>query len=59
MHGLDPLEDDAADTVFRDVVMLALAGFDAEATHFHLSVQPAEKLQIPIRAISHPIARSI
>ena len=27
MHGLDPLEDDAADTVFRDVVMLALAGF--------------------------------
>jgi hypothetical protein len=27
MHGLDPHEDDAADTVFRDVVMLALAGF--------------------------------
>jgi hypothetical protein len=27
MHGLDPLEDAAADTVFRDVVMLALAGF--------------------------------
>jgi hypothetical protein len=27
MHGLDPSEEDAADTVFRDVVMLALAGF--------------------------------
>jgi hypothetical protein len=27
MHGLDPAEEDAADTVFRDVVMLALAGF--------------------------------
>jgi hypothetical protein len=29
MHGLDPSEDDAADTVFRDVVMLALVGFVA------------------------------
>src|ERR671918_1812578 len=27
MHGLEPLEDDAGGTVFRDVVMLALAGF--------------------------------
>jgi hypothetical protein len=27
MHGLDASEEDAADTVFRDVVMLALAGF--------------------------------
>jgi hypothetical protein len=27
MHALDPSEEDAADTVFRDVVMLALAGF--------------------------------
>ena len=27
MHGLDRFEDDAADTVFRDVIMLALAGF--------------------------------
>jgi hypothetical protein len=27
MHGLDPSDEDAADTVFRDVVMLALAGF--------------------------------
>jgi hypothetical protein len=27
MHGLDPFEDDAGGTVFRDVVMLALAGF--------------------------------
>jgi len=29
MHGFDPLEDDASDTVFRDVVMLALVGFVA------------------------------
>jgi hypothetical protein len=29
MHPLDPLEDDAAGTVFRDVVMLALVGFVA------------------------------
>jgi hypothetical protein len=29
MHGLDPSEDDAADTVFRDVIMLALVGFVA------------------------------
>jgi hypothetical protein len=27
MSGLDPFEDDAGGTVFRDVVMLALAGF--------------------------------
>jgi hypothetical protein len=27
MYGLDPSEEDASDTVFRDVVMLALAGF--------------------------------
>jgi hypothetical protein len=27
MHALDPFEDDAGGTVFRDVVMLALAGF--------------------------------
>jgi hypothetical protein len=27
MHALDPSEDDAGGTVFRDVVMLALAGF--------------------------------
>ena len=27
MQGLDPFEQDASDTVFRDVVMLALAGF--------------------------------
>jgi hypothetical protein len=27
MHGLDPFEEDASGTVFRDVVMLALAGF--------------------------------
>jgi hypothetical protein len=27
MYGLDPSEQDASDTVFRDVVMLALAGF--------------------------------
>jgi hypothetical protein len=27
MQGLDPFEDDAGGTVFRDVVMLALAGF--------------------------------
>jgi hypothetical protein len=27
MHALDQSEEDAADTVFRDVVMLALAGF--------------------------------
>jgi hypothetical protein len=29
MHGLDPFEDDAGGTVFRDVVMLALVGFVA------------------------------
>jgi hypothetical protein len=29
MHGLDPSEDDPADTVFRDVIMLALVGFVA------------------------------
>ncbi len=29
MSGLDPLEDDAGGTVFRDVVMLALVGFVA------------------------------
>jgi hypothetical protein len=29
MPGLDPLEDDAGGTVFRDVVMLALVGFVA------------------------------
>lgn len=29
MHGLDPLEIDSNDTVFRDVIMLALAGFIA------------------------------
>src|SRR5918996_5549923 len=29
MHGLDPFEDDAGGTVFRDVVMLALVGFIA------------------------------
>jgi hypothetical protein len=27
MHGLDPFEEDASSAVFRDVVMLALAGF--------------------------------
>jgi hypothetical protein len=27
MPGLDPFEEDASGTVFRDVVMLALAGF--------------------------------
>jgi len=29
MHSLDPFEDDAGGTVFRDVVMLALVGFVA------------------------------
>ena len=29
MHGLDSLEEDSSDTVFRDVIMLALAGFVA------------------------------
>lgn len=29
MHGLDSLGEDSADTVFRDVIMLALAGFVA------------------------------
>jgi len=29
VNGLDPLEDDEAGTVFRDVIMLALAGFVA------------------------------
>jgi hypothetical protein len=29
MHGLDPFEDDAGGTVFRDVVLLALVGFVA------------------------------
>lgn len=29
MHGLDPFETDSSDTVFRDVIMLALAGFVA------------------------------
>jgi hypothetical protein len=29
MDGLDPLELDSSDTVFRDVIMLALAGFVA------------------------------
>ncbi|MGH6898424.1 MAG: hypothetical protein ACREJ5_18040 [Geminicoccaceae bacterium] len=29
MHGLDPFEEDAGGTVFRDVVMLALVGFVA------------------------------
>ena len=30
MHGIDSLEDvDGADTVFRDVIFLALAGFVA------------------------------
>ena len=29
MHGLDTLEGDSNDTVFRDVIMLALAGFIA------------------------------
>jgi hypothetical protein len=29
MHGLDMIDDDDSDTVFRDVIMLALAGFVA------------------------------
>lgn len=29
MQGLDPLEQDSGDTVFRDVILLALAGFVA------------------------------
>jgi hypothetical protein len=29
MHGLDSLDADSSDTVFRDVIMLALAGFVA------------------------------
>ena len=29
MHGLEQLEPDDGDTVFRDVIMLALAGFVA------------------------------
>jgi hypothetical protein len=29
MHGLDSVETDSTDTVFRDVIMLALAGFIA------------------------------
>jgi len=29
MLGLDPIDDDTTDTVFRDVIMLALAGFVA------------------------------
>lgn len=29
MHGLDPIESENSDTVFRDVIMLALAGFVA------------------------------
>ena len=29
MHGLDSIETDSTDTVFRDVIMLALAGFIA------------------------------
>ena len=29
MHGLEQLEQDDGDTVFRDVIMLALAGFVA------------------------------
>ena len=29
MHGLDPFEDEAGGTVFRDVIMLGLAGFVA------------------------------
>jgi hypothetical protein len=29
MHGLDTLDADSSDTVFRDVIMLALAGFVA------------------------------
>ena len=29
MDGLDPLDLDSSDTVFRDVIMLALAGFVA------------------------------
>ncbi|HSR71355.1 MAG TPA: hypothetical protein VLL72_03140 [Kiloniellales bacterium] len=29
MHGLEPLDDSSGDTVFRDVIFLALAGFVA------------------------------
>ena len=29
MHGLDSFEDDSGDTVFRDVILLALSGFVA------------------------------
>ena len=37
MHDFDPFDDDAAGTVFRDVVMLALVGFVAIVLLPHLN----------------------
>src|SRR5215217_770193 len=36
-----------------------LAQLDTETTHFHLIVHATEKLEIPIRHVTHQIARTI
>ncbi len=45
MDGLDPLEDEDSDTVFRDVIFLALAGFVAVVILLLPHLNPPAKAQ--------------
>ncbi len=52
-------DDGLADAQVLRQRCLHLSQFDAEATHLHLRVSPAQELQRPVHAPSHHVARAV
>ncbi|WP_191058825.1 hypothetical protein [Geminicoccus harenae] len=54
MHALDDSEDDAADTVFRDTIMLALAGFVTVVIIMLAHIRPEAQASATAEAATMP-----